>query len=129
MRLRETRSTLQLLVFFFLFFCQPYPELQNCKSEFLILKISQYDRSRRWVQIFPRYSSKNWYKNWYLHFYKTYDHQIWQACTSTGVYSNETNQAGAGDVITSRSHDKLKILYLHYQGAYGHQTWQDGNLP
>ena len=57
-----------------------------------------------------------------------YDHQIWQAGTLTGFDSNETNQAGAGDVITSRSHEKLKT-YFHYQSAYGHQTWQDGNLP
>ena len=57
-----------------------------------------------------------------------YDHQIWQAGTPTGFDSNETNQAGAGDVITSRSHEKLKT-YFHYQSAYGHQTWQDGNLP
>ena len=42
--------------------------------------------------------------------------------------SNETNQAAADDVITSRSHGKLKSLYLFYQSAYGHQTWQDGNL-
>ena len=34
--------------------------------------------------------------------YKTYDHQICQAGTSTGFNSNETNQAGARDVITSR---------------------------
>ena len=43
-----------------------------------------------------------------LHFYKTYDHQIWQAGTSTGFDSNETNQAGAADVITSVSRDRLK---------------------
>ena len=62
-------------------------------------------------------------KNWYLHLYKTYN-QIRQVGTSTGFSSNETNHAGAGDVITSRSRDKLKT-YLHYQSAYGHQTWQD----
>ena len=78
------------------------------------------------VQLFPRYPCKNWYKNWYLHFYKTYDHQICQAGTSIGFDSNETNQAGAGDVITSRSRDKLK--HLLNQSVYGHQTWQDGNL-
>ena len=64
----------------------------------------------------------------YLHFGKTYDHQIRQAGTSTGVDSNETNQAGAGQVITSRSRDKQKT-YFHYQSAHGHQTWQGGNLP
>ena len=62
----------------------------------------------------------------YLHFGKTYDHRIWQAGTSTGVDSNETNQAGAGQVITSRSRDKK---HFHYQSAHGHQTWQGGNLP
>ena len=70
----------------------------------------------------------NLYNNWYLNFHKTYDHQIWQADTSIGFDSNEYNQAGTGDVIMSRSLDKLKT-YLHYQRAYGHQSWQDDNLP
>ena len=52
----------------------------------------------------------------------------WQAGTSAGFDSNETNQGGAGDAITSRSLDKLKT-YFQPQNAYGHQTWQDGNLP
>ena len=43
-----------------------------------------------------RYPFKNWYKNY---------------------------QAGANDVITSRSCDKLKTWYLHYLRAYGHQIW------
>ena len=60
-----------------------------------------------------------------LHFYKTYDHHIWEAITSTGFNSNETNQAGASDVIMSRSHDELKTLFLHYHRAYGHKTWQN----
>ena len=59
----------------------------------------------------------------------TYDHQIWQAGTSTGFDSTETNQAAASEVITSRSRDKLKTLYLHYQRIYAHQAWQNGNLP
>ena len=45
-----------------------------------------------------------------MHFYKTYDHQIWQA--GTEVHLDETNQAGVGDAISSRSRDKLKT-YLH----------------
>ena len=125
LRLHETHNALQLpLFFFFSFFCHLYPGLRNCKLVFLILKIS-VDRGGE-VQLFPRYPCKNWYKNWYLHFYKTYDHQICQAGTSIGFDSNETNQAGAGDVITSRSRDKLK--HLLNQSVYGHQTWQDGNL-
>ena len=52
---------------------------------------------------------------------------MWQLSRSTEFDSNETNQAGAGDEIMSRSRDKLKT-YLHYQSAYGHQTWQKGNL-
>ena len=48
---------------------------------------------------------------------------------TTKFNSNKTNQAGPGDVIASRSRDKLKRLYLHYRSAYGNQTWQDGNLP
>ena len=40
--------------------------------------------------------------------------QIWQAGTSTEFDSNETNQAGADDVIVSRSREELKRLYLHY---------------
>ena len=59
----------------------------------------------------------------------TFGHQIWQAGTSTRFDSIETNQAGAGDVITSRSRDKVKALCLHYHTGYDHQTWQDGNLP
>ena len=107
--LRETQNALQLLVFFFfLFFCQPYPGLQNCKLVFLILKIWQHGRSRQLVQHFPRYPCKIWYKNWYLHFCKTYDHQILQEVTSTGFDSNEAIQTIAGDVITSRWRDKLK---------------------
>ena len=88
-----------IFFFFFLFFCQPYPRLQNSKSVFLILKILQHGRSRQWVHIFPRYPCKLGYKNWDLNFYKTYDHQICQEDTSTGVDSNKTNQAGAGDVM------------------------------
>ena len=47
------------------------------------------------------------------------------------INSNETNQAGAGDVITSRLRDKLKTLYRHYRyrSVYSHQTWLVGNLP
>ena len=122
LRLRKTQNALQLPVFFFLLllFCQPYLGLRNCKSAFLILKISQYGGSRQWVQPFSRDRCKNWYKNWYLRFYKTYNHQIWQVGTS--------NQADAGDVITSRSLDKLNTLYLLYPSAHDQQTLQDGNL-
>ena len=35
------------------------------------------------------------------------DHQILQAGASPRVQSNETNQTGTGDVITSTSSDKL----------------------
>ena len=42
--------------------------------------------------------------------------------TSTAFESNETNQAGAGAVITLRLRDKLKRLYLDYQSAYDYQT-------
>ena len=51
---------------------------------------------------------------WYLHFYKTYDHQIWQEGISKGFHSNEANQAGAGDVITSRLRNKLKNSNLPF---------------
>ena len=46
---------------------------------------------------------------------------MWQADTSIGVDLNESNLAGAGNVIMSRSLDKLKT-YFNYQSAYGHQT-------
>ena len=49
--------------------------------------------------------------------------KIWRAGTSAGFHSNKTNQAGAGNVITSRSRGKLKSLQLHYGSSYGHQTW------
>ena len=105
---------LPVLSFFFLFFCQPYPGLWNCKSVFVNLKIPQYGGSWRRVHTFPMYPCKNWHKNWYFHFYKSCDHQIGQSGTSTGVDSNKINHAGAGDVITLRPHGKLKT-YLQYQ--------------
>ena len=118
-----------ILNFFFLVLVfLPYPVLRNCKLVFLIMKISQYDGSRQWLQVILRYPFKNWYKNWYLHSYKTYDCQIWRAGTSIVVDSSETSQAGVGDVIMSRPRDKLKTS-LHYHSAYGYQTWQDSNLP
>ena len=43
--------------------------------------------------------------------------------------SNETNQPDVGDVIHSRSRDKLKTLHHYYQSPYDHKTWQDGTLP
>ena len=45
----------------------------------------------------------------------------------SGVDSNETNQAGAGDAIMSISRDQLKPLYLPYHIVYGHQTLLDGD--
>ena len=39
-----------------------------------------------------------------------------------GIGSNEASQAGTGDVITSRSLDKLKPLYLYYHSVFGHPT-------
>ena len=45
------------------------------------------------------------------------DRKPWQAGASRGVDLNETNQPGAGDVITSRLRDKLKTFCLHYQSA------------
>ena len=37
------------------------------------------------------------------------------------VDPNENNQAGAGDVITSRICDQLKLFCVYYHSAYGHQ--------
>ena len=55
-----SHNALQLPVFFlFSFFCQPYAGLRNCKSVLLILKILQYNRSRQWFWLFPRYPCKN----------------------------------------------------------------------
>ena len=54
---------------------------------------------------------------------------MWQASTSRGFDSSETNQAGTGDINRSRSRDKRELLYLHYHNAYGHKARQDGNLP
>ena len=77
------------LFFFFLLllFSQPCLGRRSCKSASLILKISQYGKPRLWVQLFPRYSCKNWYENWNLHFYKDCDHQIWQVSTSTIIFT------------------------------------------
>ena len=126
LHLCEMHNVLWLLVFFFLLFsCQLCPGFQNYKSVFLILK--SLNMVVRRVEIL-RFLRKNWCKNWHYHFHATYDHQIWLACTSRGVDSNETNQAGAGEVIMPRSYNKQK-LYLHYQSTYDHHTWRDGNWP
>ena len=100
------------------FVWQPYTGLRNSQSVFLILKFPQYCKLRRRVQFIPRYSCKNLYKNWYFHFHRSCDHHIWRWGTSWGVDANDTNQAGAEEVITSRSQ-----LQLHYQSSYGHQTF------
>ena len=42
-----------------------------------------------------------------MHFHKAYDYQIWQAGTSRGANSNETNQAGVGDAIISPLPERL----------------------
>ena len=60
-------------------------ELRYFISIFQILKIFQNGGSRWRVQLFPRYSYKNWYEGWHIHFSKTYDHQIWQAIRYRGV--------------------------------------------
>ena len=39
----------------------------------------------------------------------TYDHRVWQVGTSKGVESNETNQAGTGDVTSWRPLDFEKL--------------------
>ena len=112
LRLLETQNALQLPVFFLSFFCQPYKGLRNYKSVFLILKISQYGGSRWWVLLLPRYPCKL-YKNWYLHFYKSYDHHIWQAGTSARFDSGETTQVGAGDVRMETYLDGLLPIKSH----------------
>ena len=39
----------------------------------------------------------------HIHFYKTYDHQIWKTGTSQEVYSLGTNKVGASNVISLKS--------------------------
>ena len=97
MRLPKMHHALQLTAFLLLLlltFSVSRVRLRNCKSVFLILKISQYGGQKRWVQLFLRYSCKNWYwyKDSYFHFHRTRDHKTWQADTSRGVDSDETNK-------------------------------------
>ena len=69
LRLRETLNGFQLPVFFLLlFFCQPCPGLQNCKSLLLILKISHYGGERQRDKL----------NTWYLYCRKTYGHSAWK---------------------------------------------------
>ena len=56
---------------------------------------------RRWVQLSPRYS----YKNWQID-----ERQIWQAGKSVEVDPLQTNQASTVDVITSTSPDFEEML-------------------
>ena len=114
-------------LFFFLFFCQPSPGLRNCKSVFPILKIPQYGGPRRWVQLFPRYSCKKWYKNWHFDFHKTYGNQIWQADISRGDDSSEGSQMRLIKRVLVTSRSRYKLKHLHYHKVYGHNTWQDVN--
>ena len=92
--------------------------VSSCKPVFLILKISQYGELRWQVQLFLRYSCKNWYKNWYLHFPKNYDHQICQAGT-VRVDSSKTNHASA--ISTTRVPIANKLWRM--------VTYRDGLLP
>ena len=67
-------------------------------------------------------------------FCKTCDHQIWQASASRVFASNDFNQADAGDVIMSKSRDKLKH-YISTTRLFmatklgGMITYLDGSLP
>ena len=56
---------------------------------------------RRWVQLSPRYS----YKNWQID-----ERQIWQAGKSVEVDPLQTSQASTVDVITSTSPDFEEML-------------------
>ena len=100
---------LPVIFIFFSVFYQWHLWLQNWKSLFLILKIFQYGGES---SFFSRYLCQNWYKNWCIDFHKICNHQIWQAGTYRGVDANETNHAGAGDVIMSRSFEKPKTSPL-----------------
>ena len=85
---------------------------------------------------FSRYSFNNWCKNWYLHFYKTYDPQIWQAGTKIWVkwswsswywwrhlvkitWQTKNISTTIVPMITLwsrgfvRAHDKLKSFHYH----------------
>ena len=44
--------TVLFFLSFFSFFCQSYQGLLNCKSVFLMLKVSKYGESRQWIQRF-----------------------------------------------------------------------------
>ena len=88
LHLCETQYALQLPVFFFSFFCQPYLGLRNWKSVLLILKIShagtsawfdsnEINQTRAGDVITLR--SRDKLKSLHLHYHSTYDHQTWQA--------------------------------------------------
>ena len=53
----------------------------------------------------------------HIHFYKTYDHQIWKTGTSQEVYSLGTNKVGASNVISlkSRGVEKNAITGLWFK--------------
>ena len=113
--------------FLFLIFCQPCLRVRNCKSILLILEISLYSRLRWWVQLFPRYSCKNWCKNGYLHFNKTYGYGIGKH-VQLGELS-EMRIIRQVDAIFWSHGLEIKTFYLHYHDAHGHQMWQGCDLP
>ena len=94
---------------FFFFFSITFQGLQNSWS----LKSAQYDGSKRWIQLFL---------SWHLDFHKTYDHQIWKACTSRRVDLLENYWAGTGDTITLISSD-VKINLFSIKQKHSHQAW------
>ena len=86
-------------MFTYAFACKAW--IFNCVNSFDFWK-SLNSRLRRWLQLCPSYSCKNFYKNWDLYFHETNDNQIWHTGTFREVDLNETDQAGVRGVITLR---------------------------
>ena len=113
-----------MFIFFLLFFCQRYPRLPNCKSVFLILIISQYGRSRWWVQLFQGIRVR-------------IDIRIDIFISVRRMTTKFGEQVHLQDLTQMRL--IKQVLYYFkitwqtknispLQGTYGHETWQHGNL-
>ena len=63
---------------------------------------------------------KNWYKSFHLFFYKHYDYQTWEAGTSGGVDSLQTNKIGISDAITLK-YVLCKSVIILFSKGYDHQ--------
>ena len=61
-------------------------------------------------------------RDWHIHFYKTFDQQIWTTSTYRGFDPFEPEKEATGDVIILKSRDSEKPSYHLYNKGYHKYT-------